>query len=293
MLHFIKLRKIWYIISVLIVVPGLISLMLQGLNLGIDFTGGSTMEIRFTKDVDIQSVREVVEGMDFEGSKKVQQSENNSYIINTQELTQEESDALINTLTTSLGENTLLTNEMVGPSMGKELQFKAILALLIAAILMIIYITIRFEFKQGLATVIALLHDVFVVVGIFSIFQIEVDSTFVAAILTIVGYSINGSIIIFDRVRENLRMRRKDEVLADLVNKSIWQTLIRSINTVLVVTFVLLALFLMGGITIKVFVLAMLIGVICGFYSSTFVAGSIWIDLKSLEKKKSLQAKNA
>ncbi len=293
MFHFVKLRKIWYIISILVILPGLISLVMQGLNLGIDFVGGSTMEVQFAKSVNIQEVRDAIQTVDIDGNKSVQQGENNTFIINTKVLEQNESDALLAALKENLGEVTLREANVMGPQMGRETQYKAIGALLIAAVLMVIYITIRFEFKQGIATIIALLHDVLVVVGIFSIFQIEVDSTFVAAVLTIVGYSINGSIIIFDRVRENTRMRKKDDTLGDLVNKSIWQTLVRSINTVLVVIFVLLALFIIGGSTTKIFVLAMLIGVISGAYSSTFNAGPVWVDLKSLEKRKQLRSAKA
>ena len=151
---------------------------------------------------------------------------------------------------------------------------------------MLIYITYRFEFKQGVAAIIAILHDALVVLGIFSILQLEVDSAFVAAILTIIGYSINDTIIIFDRIRENLKTRRKGETLEDLVNTSLWQTLARSINTVLTVMFVLLALYFLGGTTIKNFVLAMLIGVVSGAYSSIFNASPVWVDLKLREKRK-------
>lgn len=293
MFHFIKLRKIWYIISIAVIIPGIISLFMQGLNLGIDFTGGTIMEVRFDKAVEAQDVRKAVDSVGLEGSKSIQQSGDNNYLIRTRALDQEESDKLFKGMQDKLGKTTLLKTDLVGPVMGKELAYKALLALFIASVLMVIYITIRFEFKQGIAAIIALLHDTLLVTGIFSLLQLEVDTAFVAAILTIIGYSINDTIVIFDRIRENRRMQKKGESLEDLVNKSIWQTLARSINTVLTVMFVLLAMYLLGGSTIKTFVLAMLIGVASGAYSSIFNASPLWVDFKLLEKRKRVQSAKA
>jgi len=283
--HFIKLRKIWYAISLLVILPGLASLVLQGLNWGIDFKGGNLIEVRLEQDVRIEQVRNVVEKLGYGAARNIQQSGANDFIIRTRELTEAESEKLISTLEDDLGSVVLLRNERVGPKIGRELTFKAIWALLIASALMLIYITFRFEFKQGVAAIIALLHDVLVVLGIFSLWQIEVNSAFVAAVLTIIGYSINDSIIIFDRIRENMKMRKKGESLEDLVNVSLWQTLARSINTVLTVVFVLVALYFLGGTTIKTFVLAMLIGVTSGAYSSIFSASPVWVELKLLENR--------
>ena len=293
MLHFIKLRKIWYIISIAVIIPGIISLFMQGLNLGIDFTGGTIMEVRFDKAVEAQDVRKAVDSIGLEGNKTIQQSGDRNYLIRTRALSQDESDKLFNGMQDKLGKTTLLKTDLVGPVMGKELAYKALLALFIASVLMVIYITIRFEFKQGIAAIIALLHDTLVVTGIFSLLQIEVDTAFVAAILTIIGYSINDTIVIFDRIRENRRMQKKGESLEDLVNKSLWQTLARSINTVLTVMFVLTAMYFLGGSTIKTFVLAMLIGVASGAYSSIFNASPLWVDFKLLEKRKRVQSAKA
>ncbi|KJS17362.1 MAG: preprotein translocase subunit SecF [Peptococcaceae bacterium BRH_c4b] len=293
MFHFIKLRKIWYIISIAVIIPGIISLFMQGLNLGIDFTGGTIMEVRFDKAMEAQDVRKAVDSVGLEGSKSIQQSGDRNYLIRTRALDQEESDKLFKGMQDKLGKATLLRTDLVGPVMGKELAYKALLALFIASVLMVIYITIRFEFKQGIAAIIALLHDTLLVTGIFSLLQIEVDTAFVAAILTIIGYSINDTIVIFDRIRENLRMRKKGESLEELVNRSIWQTLARSINTVLTVMFVLLAMYFLGGSTIKTFMLAMLIGVASGAYSSIFNASPLWVDLKLLETRKRVQSAKA
>ena len=286
MFNFIKHRKIWYIISILVFLPGLVSLALQGLNLGIDFTGGNLVEIRAEQGTDIQEVRGVVEGLGFGASRNVQKSGDSDYLIRTRELSEDESATLISTLDEKLGGVTLLRNDRVGPVMGRELAVKALLALVVASIMMLLYISYRFELKQGIAAIIGLLHDILVVLGIFSILQLEVDSAFVAAILTVIGYSINDTIIIFDRIRENLKNRKKGEMLDELVNNSIWQTLARSINTVLTTMLVLLALYFLGGATIKTFVLAMIIGIISGAYSSICNVSPVWVDLKLMDKKK-------
>ncbi|HAU32082.1 MAG: Protein-export membrane protein SecF [Desulfotomaculum sp. 46_296] len=285
-LHFIKLRKYWYIISLVIILPGLISLAFQGLNKGIDFTGGNIIEISYTKPVAVEKIRNTISSQKLEGSLAVQKIGETGYLIRTPHLTQDQNDKLLEALD-KLGKSTILRNESVGAIIGRELTQKAFIALIIASVLMIIYITVRFEFKQGLAAIIALLHDVLVVTGIFSLFRIEIDSAFVAAILTIIGYSINDTIIIFDRIRENMLRRQKGEIIEDVVNKSIWQTLTRSINTVLTVIFILVAMYFLGGSTIKTFILAMLIGVVSGAYSSICNASPLWVDLKRLEKKNS------
>lgn len=285
MFSFVQHRKIWYIISLLVIVPGLISLALQGLNLGIEYTGGNLMEVRLSQDVTINQVRDVVEELELGSARNVQKSGTDVFMIRTRDLTEDESARLITTLEQRFGQMVLLGNEMVSPTIGKELAYKAILALLVAAALMLLYITFRFEFKQGLAAVLGLLHNTFIVLGVFSIFQLEVDGAFVAAILTVIGYSINDTIIIFDRMRENMKMRKKDETLEDLVNVSLWQTLTRSVNTVLTVIFVLVALLLLGGATISNLILALLIGITSGVYASIFIASNLWYDLKMMPAK--------
>ncbi|MTI86284.1 MAG: protein translocase subunit SecF [Firmicutes bacterium] len=291
--HFVKLRKIWYIVSLAVIVPGLISLMLQGLNLGIDFTGGSLVEVRFKEPTSIEQVRQVVTGQELGSAKGIQKSGETDFIIRTKELTEEQSASLISSLRQDAGDLDLLRNDRVGPVISGELVRDALLALVIAAGLILVYTSIRFEFKQGIAAIVAIIHDVLVVLGMFSLLQIEVNSAFVAAMLTIIGYSINDTIIIFDRVRENLRLAQRKEAIEELVNRSLWQTLVRSINTVLTVVFVLVALFLLGGSTIQNFVLAMLIGVISGAYSSIFVASPVWVEMRLRERKGGRQAAKA
>lgn len=288
-MHFIKLRRVWYAISLAIILPGLISLLVRGLNLGIDFTGGNILEVRYEQEVPVEKVREVVAAQGLEASRGIQKSGSATYLLRTRHLAQEEQDKLMGALG-ELGRYQVLRNEAVGPTIGRELTQKALLALVIASVLMVIYITVRFEFKQAIAAIIALLHDALVVTGVFSLFRLEVDSAFVAAILTILGYSINDTIVIFDRIRENMLSRKKGESLEDLVNASIWQTLTRSINTVLTVVFVLVALYFLGGSTIRNFILAILIGVISGAYSSICNASPLWVDFKFLERRSGARA---
>ncbi|MGE5454179.1 MAG: protein translocase subunit SecF [Methylocystaceae bacterium] len=284
---FIKHRKWWYIISLVLIIPGIFSLFTQGLNLGIDFTGGSMYSIRTESAVTVAQVRTSVDQLKLDKEPIIQKSGNNEFIIRTVELNQAQSDQLVTGLKKDLGKIDLLRAEKVGPVIGDELRTKAFLSLLVASLLMLIYITVRFEIKYGVAAIISLLHDCLFVVGVFSLFQWEVDSAFIAAILTILGYSINDTIIIFDRIRENQRVNmRKEKDLAVIADTSIWQTLTRSINTVLTVIFVLIGLLIFGGATLQYFVLALLIGFSVGCYSSIFVASPIWYDLNRLADSK-------
>ncbi|NMA14988.1 MAG: protein translocase subunit SecF [Clostridia bacterium] len=283
----VKRRKIWYVLSLFIIIPGIISLLMQGLNLGIDFTGRNLMQIKFTQDVSSSEVREIFSQHVEEGFS-VQETEDNNYFVRTTVMSEEQNKAIIADLTSQLGENEVLRNEHVGPVIGKELTTNALYALAIASVLMVIYITFRFQFKFAIAAIIALLHDVFVMVGVFSLLQFEVDSSFIAAVLTIVGYSINDTIVIFDRIRENMTITRKIEDITKLVNESLMQTLARSINTVLTTLFPLVALLLFGGVTIKTFALALFIGIVSGCYSSIFIASSIWIDLRNIYNQKKI-----
>ncbi len=175
----------------------------------------------------------------------------------------------------------ILRNERIGPVIGAELIANAWWALLLALALMLLYITVRFRFNFAVSAIVPLMHDALMVLGIFSILQVEVDSTFVAAILTVLGYSINSTIVIFDRIRENRELHPK-QGFTDLINESINQTLGRSINTSVAVLLLVLCLFLFGGDTTKAFSLALVIGVIAGAYSSVFIAGSILSDLTRL-----------
>ncbi|WP_242946679.1 MULTISPECIES: protein translocase subunit SecF [Carboxydocella] len=283
-MHFVKTRLVWYIISLLIIVPGLVSLVWQGLNLGIDFTGGTLLELEYKQVPAIEQVRAALKEKGL-GNAGIQAAEGNRILIRTVALAEKDRDEVLKAIREKTGDFNLRREDKVGPVIGKELLRNALLALGIAIVLMIIYISWRFEFWSGLSAIAALLHDVLVVIGVFSLLQLEVDSAFVAAILTIIGYSINDTIVIFDRIRENLLKRRKDQEVEDVINSSIYQTFGRTINTVLTVVFVLVALLVFGGETIYNFVLAMLIGVLSGTYSSICTASPLWFDLRRYAKK--------
>lgn len=267
-------RKLWFLISALVILPGVISLLFQGLNLGIDFQGGTLLQLEFTEAVGVGEVRNVLTRYGY-GQSPIQSSGGNSVFIRAENMDEDQRREILAALDGELGSFDIMRMEKVGAVISSELRSAAFLALFLAGILMIVYITFRFEFKFALAAILALLHDVLAVVGIFSLFRIQIDSTFVAAILTIVGYSVNDTIVFFDRIRENMKGYRK-KLVTPIVNESVNQVLIRAINTSLTTLFVIIALLFLGGETTKTFALALFIGVVVGTYSSIFIANNIW-----------------
>lgn len=289
-------RYWWFLLSALILIPGLISMAIQGFNLGIDFTGGTLLDLKFARPVTVAEVRDVLKDYQLENSTiqlalTGQEHSSPNVFIRSHVLTEEERRDVLKGFETKLGAFDVLRVEKVGAVIGSELTRQAILALLVSWALMIVYITYRFEFKFAVSGIAALVHDIFIVMGIFSILQKEIDATFVAAILTIVGYSINDTIVIFDRIRENLRNYKKSDSIEELVNHSIWQTMTRSIYTVLTVLFATGSLYLFGGETTKNFSLALLIGISAGCYSSIFNASQIWVTWKLFDEKRRIAMK--
>ncbi len=285
---FLKYYRYVIIASAAIILAGIVSLFINGLNLGIDFTGGTILHLRLEKGYEMSEVREVLAPYDLSGVPLQRaggdRSSGNEVIIKAPHLDEPTRQNIIASFREKWPEMTtedILRVDNVGAVIGKELTREAFLALLIAAVGMVIYITLRFEFKFSLAAILALLHDAFIIVAIFSIFRIEVNSPFIAAILTIIGYSINDTIIIFDRIRENRKIRRQ-KPLTEVVNESINETLTRTIGTSLTTLCVLVSLFIafnyfIGGMDLKAFALALLIGVVTGTYSSVFIAGPLWV----------------
>ncbi|MDK2882331.1 MAG: preprotein translocase subunit SecF [Bacillota bacterium] len=272
---FISRSKVWLALSGTLIMIGLMALLIRGgLNLGLDFRGGTLLQLRFTKTVSTEDVRNVLKDYGLEKSG-IQNSGGNTVLIRTRDLTDQERQDVLAGLKEKLGSYEVFRTEKVGATISRELTRNAFLASAIASALMLVYITVRFEFKFAVAAILALIHDLLVTVSLFALFNIEVDSTFVAAILTILGYSINDTIVVFDRIRENLKARRK-EPLEELVNRSINETLTRSINTSLTTLFTVIALLFFGGETTKVFALALLIGLASGTYSSIFIASPLW-----------------
>lgn len=289
---FLGKRKIWYAISVVILVAGLVSLMVRGLNLGIDFTGGNILQLEFAQTVTAEDLRATVSEY-VSATPTIQESDNNTFLIRTEDMSEETSQALLDDIEANLSTFEILRNERIGPVIGQELITNAWIALLLALLLMLLYITIRFRFNFAVSAIIPLMHDALVMLSLFSILQFEVDSTFVAAILTILGYSINSTIVIFDRIRENREMHPKQD-FNSLVNDSINQTLGRSVNTSLAVLLLIASLFFFGGDTTRAFSMALMIGIISGGYSSVFIAGPILTDITRLrggEKSVALKKK--
>lgn len=271
-------RMIWYGISCIIILAGVISFFTQGFNLGIDFQGGNYMMLTFEESVDASDLRNVVG--DYVDQTPLVQEENSdeTYIIRTEVMESADTDAMMAEIETQFGAYTIDRNEVVGPTIGKELTRSAIFALVIACVLMLIYITVRFKFLFGVSSIITLVHDALILLSFCSILQLEMNSSFIAAILTVIGYSINATIVIFDRIRENQPNYKADN-LNGLINDSVSQTMARSINTVITTLLTLFALFFFGGETTRIFVLCLIIGIAAGGYSSVFISGSIYRDL--------------
>ncbi|MGP1470978.1 MAG: protein translocase subunit SecF [Schwartzia sp. (in: firmicutes)] len=289
-------RKIWYAISLLIIIPGILCMFIKGFNFGIDFTGGTIIELRFDSPVGIQNVRDVMKTYNLDNStiqlsgEAANVTEARDVMIRTVDLEEAERKAIMASLKDTLGNYVVLREEKVGATMGTELLLNALWATLLSWALIVVYVSFRFEFKFGLAAVLALVHDVLVVLAAFSLTQRQLDSSFVAALMTIVGYSINDTIVIFDRVRENLKLHfRRGGDVAELANRSIYQTLTRSIYTVCTVLFTTFALYWFGGDTTKDFSFALLVGFLSGCYSSIFIASPLWVTLRNLGEKRKRQ----
>jgi len=289
--HLATYRKWWYILSIVVIIPGVISLIFNGLDLGIDFTGGTIWEIRFDKTITTEEVKSVLAEHGYSDTVVQTSSEdggdNNVAIIRMAELPapSAEKTELAQAMTDQIGPFTELQISTGGSSASSQVARRAILAVAVASIGILAYIAFAFRNTQaparyGAAAIIGMLHDVLVVLGIFSIlgvlFKVQVDALFVTAILTVIGFSVHDTIVVFDRIRENLA-KQSDPTFEGIVNYSLAQTIVRSVNTSLTVVFTLLALFLFGGESTRTFVLALLIGVVSGTYSSIFNASQLLV----------------
>lgn len=288
--NFVKLAKPLIGVSILIVVVGLVILYIFKLNLGIDFSSGTRVDFQSKQAITQQKVEQVVKDSGLKADQ-IQINGKDNKVATVQfkdDLTRAQDNKLSDNIKSKFGDTPQINT--VSPIIGQELAKNAMLALIYASIGIIIYVSLRFEWRMGLSSVLALLHDVFIIVAIFSLFRIEVDLTFIAAVLTIVGYSINDTIVTFDRVRENLQKVKvitTTEQIDDIVNRSIRQTMTRSINTVLTVIVVVVAILFFGAPTIFNFTLALFIGLISGVFSSIFIAIPLWGIMKKRQLKKS------
>ena len=329
MYKIIQKRNIWLTISGLLVIVSIVFLVMWGLNFGIDFTGGSLLEVKFAKDQpNVEQIQESLASLDLH-SLIIQPTESNTVILrfqeNTEEIHQEilvklndlikpeaitadtaddnnleitsldgSESAVVAVVTNKDNQIEELRFDSIGPSIGQELKSKSFNAMVIVLVVIVLYIALAFRkvskpvasWKYGLAAIIALFHDVLITLGIFSVlghyYGIEINTPFVAAILTVLGYSVNDTIVVFDRIRENLPKSEMD--FENTVNVSVNQTLTRSINTSLTTLSVLLSILFWGGETIRDFVLALSIGVVVGTYSSIFLASPVLVVWEKLKK---------
>jgi len=280
---YMKYAKHFLVFSLITVLVSLGALMTKGLNQGIDFTGGLMLDLQFEQTVTTAQLRDgitsslgavdpQIQETEAKGTDKPEATE---FLVRTPELTAEQKAKLFEDLK-SIGAYSVISEEDVSGSVSSELTQKALLAVAIAAVLQVIYITIRFQFRFGITAVIALLHDVIITLGVLSLFQVQVNSNFVAAILTVLGYSMNDTVVVIDRIRENLHARKKGESLEEMTSRSIQEVITRSIYTGVSVQMMLVALMIWGGGTIFDFALTLLVGIIAGTYSSIFVAAALW-----------------
>jgi preprotein translocase SecF subunit len=289
---FVSRRKIAFIASMGLIVVGLISLGIhKGPSFSIDFAGGTLLQIQFEKDLSVQEIRGALEEIGW-GDAEIQKfGQGKEFLIRVkkQEVGTKAGDQIKSALTKNFPNNEFQVRreEKVGPKIGEELKSKAVWAILYAMIGILIYISWRFEFKFAVGAIAALFHDVLITVGIFSLLNKEISLAIVAALLTIVGYSLNDTIVVFDRIREDLALMRSQSYEA-IINASINQTLGRTIITSLTTLLVVVCLFALGGEVIRDFAFALMIGVIVGTYSSIFVASPVLIEWHSrlLAKKK-------
>jgi preprotein translocase subunit SecF len=284
-LDYVHLSKFFYIFSIALTVAGLIFLATFGLNYSVDFKAGSNVDISLSKDLTLEQVKPAVDELGIAHEPTISIGDNRVNIRYDSVLNEDQDEALKAEIL-KLDDKASFEINTVDTEMAKELARNAIYAVLISCLGIILYVSIRFEWRFALASIVSLLHDAFIVVAVFSIFRLEVDLTFIIAVLTIIGYSINDTIVIFDRIRENLRFGKQKtyEDLKLLVNKSVSQTLMRSLYTAFTVFIAAFFLLIFGGESIKMFSLAMVIGLLFGAYSSIFIASPIWLLLKKREK---------
>ncbi len=307
MYKIIPFRKIWLSVSALLVVLSITAISLWGLNFGLDFTGGSLLELKFhNQEIDTKEIKNTLEPLEL-SSLLVQTTDNNTVILRFQDSDENIHQEVIGTLESEYiaeNSNTEMENkasieemrfDAVGPSIGEELKNKSVNAMILVLIIIVVYISLVFKkvskpissWKYGIVAIVALFHDLVITLGVFAVLgefmNLEINTPFVAAILTVLGYSVNDTIIVFDRIRENLL--KKLDNFSKTVNISVNQTISRSINTSVTTLLVLLSILFLGGSSIKEFILALAIGVFIGTYSSIFLASPLLVFLNDRTKK--------
>jgi preprotein translocase subunit SecF len=275
-------RWIGYILSALLIIPGVVALVTNAaagrgaVNWGVDFTGGNYLQVRFERAASIADIRAVVDRFT-SGQSIIQRSEQDTF-IRTRPLTPDERKSMLEGLRQQFGAVTVLREDEVGPLIGEELRYAATVGVVIGLILQLVYITIRFRsVRYAVAADAALLHDMLIVIGVFAFTRKEVNGPFVAVLLTILGYSINDKIVLYDRIRENVAQRTK-EAFDRMVNRSLLESLVRSLNTSVTVVLAIAAVYFFGGVTIRDLAFGLTIGVVISTYSSVFTAGALMVD---------------
>ena len=293
--QFIKYTKLWFAISILTILVGIGGMFYNKfysesgriLEVGIDFTGGSSMELQFNKEVDPNALKEAINAVYPNSVSQMTVTGENTYIVQAKDMTEEQLSDVKSGITQKIGEFEMLSFTTIGPKIGSTLKQKAIIALSVAIVAIVLYIAYAFRrvpkrvspWKFGFCAIIALVHDVLITLGIFAILGFEVNAFFITALLTIIGFSVHDTIVVFDRIRENLKQQTRNDTFGDIADISLNQTLSRSINTSLSTLFPLLALYIWGAPSVKIFVFALIIGIFVGTYSSIFIASpllTIW-----------------
>jgi preprotein translocase subunit SecF len=298
MYKIIQRRNIFFIISALIIIPGIIGIAMGGLKLGIDFTGGSLIQVAFNDQrPQVQQIQDNLTPVNL-GSLVIQPLGDNEISIKLKTIDNDTYQKVLSSLRTSFGNVEEKSFESIGPTFGQELKSKAITATVLVLIFILIYISFAFRKSShgsvkswvfGTGAVVALAHDLIVVVGFFAIlgkfWNVEIDTLFITALLTVLGFSVHDTIVVYDRIRERLRVNY-NKPFEETVNESVNQTIVRSLNTSLTTLLVLLALYLFGGESIKYFILALLVGITAGTYSSIFVASPLLVVWNNLKNRK-------
>ena len=295
-LPIIEKTKIWLSISLILIAVAVGSILIRGLNYGIDFVGGTIITIDLHQTFDTKDIKSITDAYDKSADITYSGNQKHEVVISTKEsLSNSQQKKLFASFKKkyNLKSKDLVSVDNITASVGAETTRNTIIASIVAVVLMLVYVTIRFEFYFGLSAVLALVHDIVIVIGVYALFQIQVNSPFIAAILTILGYSINDTIVVFDRIRENegLIGMSNEQELTHLVDVSVTQTMRRSINTVATTLVAIIALYIFAVDAIRDFALPLIVGIACGCYSSIFVASPLWVIFQKKSSKSKFNAK--
>lgn len=289
-LRVIQLKKYYLGFSAIMVLISIIFFLTIKLNLGVDFKGGDLLQLHYSQAINKDTLNGALDGILSEvpqlKNRRLQYSEDNTIVLRTEQLTDAQKNAVLKQLTEKTGKYELVKYDTVGPTIGKELTSNALTALLIGSLLIIIYITIRFEFVYAVAGVAAVLHDVIIAMGLIAFLKYEINTPFIAAILTILGYSMNDTIVVFDRIRENDAKEGKTKDFAEIIEESVNQVYMRSLFTSLTTLLSITVLLIFGGDSLRTFNTALFIGMIFGTYSSIFVASPLVYLMRKYRKKR-------